>query len=371
MTYKEIINRIRTVAQDHLMIKDFGYGELSDIKTQAQFGPGGNIDDGKEADYPYMFLLPAGSTRNDPVVNYNFSMIMMDMARGEEGDDYDNYLTIQSQCQQYIDDCLAQLYYYYKDQPMVQLTGITYTPFKEAYQDEVAGMTANFTIQVPNGLNDCIAPFSNLVEQWGYDGIQYLGGLTQDANGNTAPIPANAFPPGPGFFTINQPIIINPTPYWSAGGGPGSSGSFNLNAVNNQDKITSWALEFDMTYNWDPQPYNIANGDPYDQDPQNFYYVGNPNGGSGPEDPIQISNKPNYNATIAGFPYASAVPGQKYSVRFEWINDNQNTIGNGTSMFLQQNRYTFPLGPSPALEFLNWTQQLKIENLKLSIFGTN
>jgi len=185
MTYKELINRIRTVAESHLMIKDFGYGELSDIKTQAQFGPTGNrvLPDNKEADYPYMFLLPGGSTRNDPVMNYNFSMIMMDMARGEEGDDYDNYLTIQSQCQQYIDDCLAQLYYFYRDQPMVQLTGITYTPFKEAYQDEVAGMTANFTIQVPNGLNDCIAPFNN----WSpalFDNIQYWwtadAGITLD-----------------------------------------------------------------------------------------------------------------------------------------------------------------------------------------------
>ena len=32
MTYKEIINRIRTVAQNHLMIKDFGYGERLFLK---------------------------------------------------------------------------------------------------------------------------------------------------------------------------------------------------------------------------------------------------------------------------------------------------------------------------------------------------
>ena len=33
MTYKEIINRFREVVEDHFMLVDFGYGELSDIKT--------------------------------------------------------------------------------------------------------------------------------------------------------------------------------------------------------------------------------------------------------------------------------------------------------------------------------------------------
>ena len=156
MTYKEIINRFRQVAQDHLMIQDFGYGDISDIKTQSQLGP-----EEQGADYPYMFLNPTSHVRTGPVMNYSFNMIMMDMARGEEGDKYDNYITIQSQCQQYIDDVLSQLYYYYTDKPEILLTGITYTPFKEKYQDELAGMTATVTIQVPTPIDNCIAPMAN------------------------------------------------------------------------------------------------------------------------------------------------------------------------------------------------------------------
>lgn len=153
MTYKEIINRFRTVVENHLQLKDFGYGELSDLKTQSQLGP-----EEQGVDYPYLFLLPAPSVRQGPVMEYSFNMVVMDMARTEEGDLYDNYITIQSQCQQYIDDVLANLYYYYKDQPEIQLTNITYTPFKEKYQDELAGMTATITIQVPTPLNNCITP---------------------------------------------------------------------------------------------------------------------------------------------------------------------------------------------------------------------
>ena len=163
MTYKEIINRFRTITDNHLMLQDFGYGDLSDLKYVSQLGT-----EEERVSYPYLYLLPSSSNRNGPVMNYSFNMIIMDMARPEDGADtdaYDNYITIQSQCQQYIDDVLAQLYYFYKDQPEIALTGITYTPFKEKYQDVVAGMTATISIAVPTPLNECIAPFDNWVLQ--------------------------------------------------------------------------------------------------------------------------------------------------------------------------------------------------------------
>ena len=153
MTYKDIINRFRNVVSDHYILEDFGYGQLSDLKTQSQLGP-----EEQGVDYPYLFLLPGSHNRQGPVMNYSFNMIVMDMARPEEGDVYDNYISIQSDCQQYIDDVLGQLYYAYKDQPEVTLTGISYTPFKEKYQDDLAGMTATITIQVPAPINNCIAP---------------------------------------------------------------------------------------------------------------------------------------------------------------------------------------------------------------------
>ena len=163
MTYKEIINRFRQVTSEHMMLKDFGYGQLSDLKTQSQLGP-----EEQGVDYPYLFLLPGQSNRQNSVMNYQFNMIVMDMARGEEGDEYDNYISIQSQCQQYIDDVLARLYFYYTDQPEITLTGITYTPFKEKYQDELAGMTATITIQVPQPLDACVYPFKNLIVDYAF-----------------------------------------------------------------------------------------------------------------------------------------------------------------------------------------------------------
>ena len=156
MTYQEIVNRIQTIVNYHLQLADFGYGDLSDLKTRFENTSG---DSAVQADYPYLFLNPATHTRNLTTMTYNFNMLVMDMARGEVADQpYNNILAIQSQCQQMIDDVIADLYYGFKDQPEVMRTNMSYTPFNERFQDNVAGMTASLSIEVPTGLNLCVAP---------------------------------------------------------------------------------------------------------------------------------------------------------------------------------------------------------------------
>ena len=153
MNYNEIVDRFKEIVQDHKMLQDFGYGQISDIKTRSE---GGAEEQG--TDYPYLFLNPGTHQRDQQTITYNFNMIIMDMARGEEEDDYQNFLNIQSDCIQYCDDVIARLYYYYKDQPEISFN-ITYTPFYERFQDQLAGATAVISIEVPNAINECIAPF--------------------------------------------------------------------------------------------------------------------------------------------------------------------------------------------------------------------
>ena len=152
-TYKEIVDLFKTAALNNFMINDFGYGALSDIKTRNESNEGD-----QEVNYPYAFLNPTTHQRQQSTVTYQFNLIMMDMAREEEGDRYDNFLQIQSDCQQYIDDMVANLWNT-STKPDIQLT-MTYTPFVERFQDEVAGMTAAISIVVPISINDCIAPYN-------------------------------------------------------------------------------------------------------------------------------------------------------------------------------------------------------------------
>ena len=159
MTYQEIVNRIQSVVDQHWMLADFGYGDLSDLKTRFENTSG---DTQNQANYPYLFLNPGTHTRNASSMTYNFNMIVMDMARKEVNDQpFNNMLAIQSQCQQYIDDVLGQLLYGFQDQPEVLRANIQYNPFNERFQDDVAGMTCSLSIEVPTPLNDCIAPFKS------------------------------------------------------------------------------------------------------------------------------------------------------------------------------------------------------------------
>ena len=155
MNYKDVVNRIQTIVEDHKMLVDFGYGQVSDIKTRAQ-GTEGEADG---ADYPYLFLNPTQHVRTQQQITYNFNMIVMDMAREEEAHEYQNFLNIQSDSIQYIDDVVARLYYFYKDKPEVSMD-LNYTPFYERFQDDLAGATATLSIVVPNSINECIAPFN-------------------------------------------------------------------------------------------------------------------------------------------------------------------------------------------------------------------
>jgi len=155
MNYNDVVNRFKTIVEDHRMLVDFGYGQISDIKTRSE-----GMGELEGADYPYLFLNPGVHNRDQSTITYNFNMIIMDMAREEEASEYQNFLNIQSNCIQYCDDVIARLYYYYKDKPEVSFN-ISYTPFYERFQDDLAGATATISITVPNNIDDCISPFND------------------------------------------------------------------------------------------------------------------------------------------------------------------------------------------------------------------
>jgi len=175
MTYKELVDKFETICKEHLIIRDFGYGAISDIKTM-------NIDDSLAFDqtayeeslvnYPYVYLVPGQSTRTSQKISYRFQMIVMDVVNDRPfkkqtdqdiaSPPYGGYLMVQSDCQQYVDDIIARLRFgngtTYDPLMDVQLS-VNLTPFKERFQDTVAGMTATLEIEVTKPINECIAPF--------------------------------------------------------------------------------------------------------------------------------------------------------------------------------------------------------------------
>ena len=155
MTYKDIVNRVQEVVNDHQILADFGYGSLSDIKT---------VDDETRVNYPYAFLNPTQSTRTGQQITYRFNLIVMEVVQDDPDQRFSGYLKAQSNCQQYVDDILARLRFHYTDQ--VDLTlNVALTPFKERFQDTVAGMTATLEFIIPEAINDCVTPYRTLVHE--------------------------------------------------------------------------------------------------------------------------------------------------------------------------------------------------------------
>ena len=185
MTYIELVQRIEAITGSHRMIRDFGYGALSDLKTvnrdtPESFSWAETPYAESLTNYPYVFLNPTQSTRSSQAITYRFNMIVMDIVNDRyvpgsydtepAGPGYRPYLQIQSDCQQYIDDIMAGLRFgLYNDatfetpqkyDPDMDIqVSYNLTPFKERFADTVAGMTATLEIEVAQPLNKCIAPY--------------------------------------------------------------------------------------------------------------------------------------------------------------------------------------------------------------------
>lgn len=145
MNYKGIVDKFKEIVLDHKMIHDFGYGDLSDIKVVAEDNDGAG-----EADYPYAFLNPAGIQQNNAARTMSFNLIIMEMVA-------DDFLKIQSDCIQYLDDIIAK---FNRDSQDDIVLSYTVTVFKERFQDEVAGATASIQVRTKEAKDDCITPFN-------------------------------------------------------------------------------------------------------------------------------------------------------------------------------------------------------------------
>ena len=153
MTYKELVDRLKDIVFRHKQIVDFGYGDLSDIKVKSQDNGDGEATN---TDYPYMFVNPSQHTRTETASIFRFNLIMMDLCNADSTNS--NVLDVQSDCLQYLEDVLADLKYTYDDVDID--INVTLTPFKERFQDTVAGMTAALIVELPSPLNRCIAPIN-------------------------------------------------------------------------------------------------------------------------------------------------------------------------------------------------------------------
>lgn len=156
MTYEQIINMMKDFAASHKQIKCFGYGNISDIEVPVDPTTGEPV----QRDYAYLFLNPSNHSITAQMITYRFNVIVMDLASELQPTGFsglNSTIKAQSDALLIINDMLAWIDYNTQyDTELIKNTSIT--PFKERFNDTVAGMTATLEFVVPNDLNLCIAP---------------------------------------------------------------------------------------------------------------------------------------------------------------------------------------------------------------------
>lgn len=172
MTYETLINILRQLAEDHVLINQWGYGNISDVQTPETGAP----------NYPYMFVNPQSVNIDAYGGEATLNIIAMDQALMG----VDQEINAQSRMIALIQDILAQYRLNLSDQPVDINLPVFVQPFKERFKDNVIGATATITLRFSEPLQICFdpitpAPFesiilrTNRVYEIDFDGLPNAG----------------------------------------------------------------------------------------------------------------------------------------------------------------------------------------------------
>ena len=145
MNYKTLIDTLENIITNHLFVKTYGYGNISDISVP---------DNEEPADYPYVFLNPVNVSLDRQQFVVTLNMIAMTQVKDSE----DKELAGQDLCINIIADIISQ-FTNTTDYSLFDIqTPTLITPFKERFQDDVVGATASLTIVYGKPIDGCDVP---------------------------------------------------------------------------------------------------------------------------------------------------------------------------------------------------------------------
>jgi len=147
MTYKNLVDRLEEIIDAHYFINTRGYGNISDIEVPENEEP---------PNYPYAFINPVDMAYTRNSFTWNFNLILMTQVNDSQTDD----LSGQDSMVQIISDVVSQFLLTTNDPLIDVVVPFTITPFKERFQDDVVGATANITMTYAKAIDGCDTPFS-------------------------------------------------------------------------------------------------------------------------------------------------------------------------------------------------------------------
>lgn len=140
MTITEVKKILNDLADDHLQINDFGWGDVWEI------------GESKSITYPLMYCTMQNSNISGKVFNFNISIIFADLVFEDEKNEDAVIADQMLICQ----DIIAQLRSEVWDFTLGQNVSITF--FTERLSDLVAGVRADISLAIPYVANRCAVP---------------------------------------------------------------------------------------------------------------------------------------------------------------------------------------------------------------------
>ena len=156
VNFKQIIQDLSGMAYYHPQINSFGFGDITQITM--------DVETQKEPNYTKMYVVPGNVNLNQNVLQYTFSIIILDQINN----DLSNQRDVMSDTLEIAKDIFTILYQSYTAEfggftlDYDPLWGPNVTPFLERYETILGGWTLNVTIEQPFDYNECVLPIVGL-----------------------------------------------------------------------------------------------------------------------------------------------------------------------------------------------------------------
>jgi hypothetical protein len=142
VNYKLILQDFKEIAEKHLQINSFGYGDITQLTM--------DVETKKEPKYTRMYVLPADTILNQNELTYNFQIIIADRLE----DDYSNQKDVLNDTLEICKDVFTVIYL----SEYESVWGATCEPFLERYETILCGWLLNITLTQPFDYNRCVLP---------------------------------------------------------------------------------------------------------------------------------------------------------------------------------------------------------------------
>lgn len=149
-TYKQVTEFFRQLCLSHMSVKSFAVGDPSDIDVELNVEP--------YQRYPLIFLVPQQSSFDKGgKLTFNFTIVVADIAENDE----ELQINTINNCLMILQDiCSRIIQTTWTEEGLMLETPINFTPWMEAYNNNLSGVSAEIAVILKSPFNNCDAAFN-------------------------------------------------------------------------------------------------------------------------------------------------------------------------------------------------------------------